>query len=83
MSLDIFRISDQSIRRCRRLFIGLIIASLLGLAGLLALNWLGLIGLDHPVVFLFVGMLAVAALLEFALESLRQAGRHEDRWWRP
>ncbi len=83
MSLDIFRISDQTVRRLRVVFITLIVASLLGLGLLLLLDWMGIASRDHPVVFLLVGMLVVAGGLEFGLESLRQAGRHEDKWWRP
>ncbi|MDQ2068994.1 hypothetical protein [Natronospira bacteriovora] len=83
MSLDFFRIREHTVRRLRIVFITLIIAALLGLGLLLLLDWLGIVNRDHPVVFLLVGMLIVAGALEFGLESLRQAGRHEDGWWRP
>ncbi|MCP1727055.1 hypothetical protein J2T60_001020 [Natronospira proteinivora] len=83
MSLDFFRLSDRTVRRLRITFIALIVLSLAGLGIFLLLDWLGLSTLEHPAVLLLVGMLLIAAVLEFGLESLRQAGRHEDGWWRP
>lgn len=83
MSLDALRPSERTVRRLRRLFIGVILTVLLGLGILLLLAWMGLIGLDHPIVFLLVALLVVAGGVEFCLEALRQGGRHEDGWWRP
>lgn len=83
MSMDALRPSERTIRALRRWFIALIVISVAGLGLALLLNLVGWMPLDHPVVMILVGLLIVAAGLEFALESLRQAGRHEDGWWRP
>lgn len=83
MSLDALRPSERTVRRLRFVFLTLLIGSLVGLAVLGLLAWAGVLSLNHPVVYVLVGMLIIAGGLEFCLESLRQAGRHEDRWWRP
>jgi len=83
MSLEALRPSDRLVKRLRLLFIGLIVLSLLGIALAFVLEWMGFAGRDHPAVMVLVVVLVIAGSLEFALESLRQAGRHEDGWWRP
>ncbi len=83
MSLDMFGIREQTVRRLRVVFIVLIATAVIGLGLLLLLDWLDVFNRDHPLVFALVAVLVVAGVLEFGLESLRQAGRHKDSWWRP